>query len=335
MDYGLGFNAATGEIGARAEHDPAAATDGHAGTILRTLREHQMSPDAAFLKRNWPQIKKAVEWLVAQDENGDGVITRAQPNTLDAAWYGEISWISSLYVAALKAGAELAREIGDAATADQWAAIADKGSKKISDGLFHKGQYFIQRPDPAHLDKLGSGYGCEIDQVFGQSWTFQVGLGRVLPADQTRKALNSLWRYNFTPDVGPFRKGTPINTPPWHGRWFAMAGEGGLVMSTFPDPEHPKPIGDHPTAMYFNECMSGFEHQVASHMVWEGGDLVEKGLAVTRMIHTDTMRRDVIRGTKSSAAITTAARWRATASSPPCAVLNITGRNIGSLSTRV
>jgi len=34
---------------------------------------------------------------------------------------------------------------------------------------------------------------------------------------------------------------------------------------------------------YFNECMSGFEYQVAAHMLWEG--LVEKGLAITRMIH--------------------------------------------------
>jgi uncharacterized protein (DUF608 family) len=281
VDFGISFNATTGAIGARAEYDMAAATDGHAGSILRTLREHQMSPDAAFLKRNWPNVKKAVEWLVEQDGNGDGLISRGQPNTLDAEWFGEISWISSLYVAALKAGAEMAREMGDTAAAARWTAIATQGTEQISTRLFHQDQYFIQRPDPANLDKLGSGYGCEIDQVFGQSWAFQVGLNRVLPADLTRKALNALWRYNFTPDVGPFRKGTAIPG----GRWYAMAGEGGLVMCSFPDPKNPKPLGGGGPAIYFNECMTGFEHQVASHMVWEGGDLVEKGLAVTRMIH--------------------------------------------------
>lgn len=281
VDYGIGFNEATGAIGARAEYNLEAATDGHAGTILRTLREHQMSSDDAFLKRNWPHIKKAVEWLVAQDENSDGVITRAQPNTLDSDWYGEISWISSLYIAALKAGAEMAEEMGDTTSASQWTALANKGSEEIRGHLFHKDQYFIQHPDPAHLDKLGSGYGCEIDQVFGQSWAFQVGLDRVLPADETRKALNSLWRYNFTPDVGPFRNNSPVKG----GRWFAMPGEGGMIMSSFPDPENPKPIGNGQFAIYFNECMSGFEYQVASHMIWEGGDLVEKGLAVAQMIH--------------------------------------------------
>ena len=282
VDYGIGFKDADGMIAMRGECGFVPATDGHAGSILRTLREHQMSPDAAFLKRNWPKIKQAVAWLVAQDENGDGLISRAQPNTLDAEWFGEIAWISSLYVAALKAGAELAQEMGDTAAADKWTAIAAKGSEQIAQRLFHKDQYFIQKPDPAHLDKLGSGYGCEIDQVFGQSWAFQVGLSRVLPSAQTRQALNSLWRYNFTPDVGPFRQATTIKG----GRWYAMAGEGGMIMSSFPDPENPKPIGDHHwSEMYFNECMSGFEHQVASHMVWEGGDLTEKGLAVTRMIH--------------------------------------------------
>jgi len=281
VDYGIGFEPATGMIGLRAEFQFTPATDGQAGTILRTLREHQMSRDDVFLKRNWPNIKKAVEWLVAQDENGDGVISRAQPNTMDAEWFGEISWISSLYVAALKAGAELAKEIGDDTTTARWAAIATKGSAHISEQLFHKDQYFIQRPDPAHLEHLGSGYGCEIDQMFGQSWAWQVGLGRVLPEDKARKALASLWKYNFTPDVGPFRSGSKIPG----GRWYAMPGEGGLVMCSFPDPEHPRPVGNNDFAIYFNECWTGAEYQAASHMIWEGGDLLEKGLAITRMVH--------------------------------------------------
>ena len=34
---------------------------------------------------------------------------------------------------------------------------------------------------------------------------------------------------------------------------------------------------------YFNECMNGFEYQVAGHMIWEG--MVLEGLAVARAIH--------------------------------------------------
>ena len=37
--------------------------------------------------------------------------------------------------------------------------------------------------------------------------------------------------------------------------------------------------------MYFNECMNGFEYQVAGHMIWEG--MVLEGLAIARPIPLD------------------------------------------------
>ncbi len=42
-----------------------AATDGQAGTIVRTWREHTMSADDAFLRRVWPMTRKAVQFLIA------------------------------------------------------------------------------------------------------------------------------------------------------------------------------------------------------------------------------------------------------------------------------
>jgi non-lysosomal glucosylceramidase len=51
------------------------------------------------------------------------------------------------------------------------------------------------------------------------------------------------------------------------------------------DWNYPKAAGKGPdwAAGYFNECMNGFEYQVAGHMIWEG--LVQEGLAVTRAVH--------------------------------------------------
>ena len=40
---------------------------------------------------------------------------------------------------------------------------------------------------------------------------------------------------------------------------------------------------DAASTCYFNECMTGFEYQVAGHMIWEG--MVQEGLAITRAIH--------------------------------------------------
>jgi hypothetical protein len=76
------------------------------------------------------------------------------------------------------------------------------------------------------------------------------------------------------------------------GRWYAMAGESGLLMCTWPKGGADKARGTGRVfdvgVGYFNECMNGFEYQVASHMIWEGrpGDnLVQKGMAITRAIH--------------------------------------------------
>jgi non-lysosomal glucosylceramidase len=275
----IGF-APNGMIDHRGEFHAGQAVDGQAGTILRCLRDHQTSTDDAFLKRNWPSIKKATQWLIAQDENGDGILEGPQHNTLDAEWYGPVAWLSGMYLASLRAAEEMGRDVGDAVFADQCRAIFEPGAKNFVKLLFDDG-YFINRPDPKHLEAINSGTGCEIDQVLGQSWAFQVGLGRIIPQKETRSALASLWKYNFSPDVGPYRA---MNKP---GRWYSMPGEAGLLMCSFPrsdwDYEKAKGKGPEWAAGYFNECMNGFEHQVAGHMLWEG--MITEGLAIERALH--------------------------------------------------
>ncbi|MBI5395587.1 MAG: hypothetical protein HZA91_09860 [Verrucomicrobia bacterium] len=280
-DYGLAFNPETGLIKFRAE-GAGLAVDGQCGIILRSLREHQVSADDRFLKRNWPKIKRSLQHLIEQDGGASGVLCGSQHNTLDANWFGPVAWLTGLYLAALRAGEEMARDAGDGAFAKECHGVFEKGRKAMVEQLFD-GEYFINKPDPKHPEAINSGTGCEIDQVFGQSWAWQVALGRVLPEKETLSALRALWRYNFSPDVGPYRE---ANKP---GRWYAMAGEAGLLMCTFPrtDWDFQKACGVGNTkpgfAGYFNECMNGFEYRVAGHMIWEG--MLTEGLAITRALH--------------------------------------------------
>lgn len=279
VDFGLA-QMPDGAIRFRGEFNNAPAIDSQAGYVLRSLREHQMSSDNHFLQRNWPKIKLAMQWLIKKDSNGDGLIESDQHNTLDSDWWGKIAWLSGLYLAALAAAVQMAQELGDIEFATGCQAVLTEGRGNLVDQLFN-GEFFVNRVDPAHLDAINSGSGCEIDQVMGQSWAFQVNLARILPEKETRTALRSLYRNNFTPDVGPYREAHKS------GRWFAMPGEAGLLMCTFPtsdwDYSHAKGKGAEWAAGYFNECMSGFEYQAAGHMIWEG--MVEEGLAVTRAVH--------------------------------------------------
>jgi non-lysosomal glucosylceramidase len=279
VEFGLAMQP-DGAIHFRGEQNNIPAIDAQAGTVLRALREHRMSADLAFIGRVWPAVKRATQWLIRKDGDGDGLISGNQHNTLDTDWFGPVAWLSGLYLAALEAAAAMADEMNDTPFAATCREIAARGRTNIVAQLFD-GEYFVNKPDPQHLDAINSGSGCEIDQVMGQSWAWQVGLPRVFTVKETLSALRSLWKYNFTPDAGLYRERYKA------GRWYAMAGEAGLLMCTFPragwDYEQAKGKGPDWAAGYFNECMNGFEYQAAGHMVWEG--MVQEGLAVTRAVH--------------------------------------------------
>ncbi|HUQ66678.1 MAG TPA: GH116 family glycosyl hydrolase [Flavitalea sp.] len=277
VDLGISFDEETGMIRYRGENT-GPSIDGQAGTILRIYREYLMSGHDELLKNNWSKIKKAVEFVIRQDKNGDGMEDTPMENTLDALWSGEISWIVGLCIASVRAGQLMAEEMNDKAFAEICNDYWRKGQKNMEKYLFN-GEYFIHRADPkTGKSGLGSYNTCHIDQVYGQSWAWQLGLGRILDKEKTKSALTALWKYNFLPDVGPYiskNKG---------GRYYAVAGEGGMVMNTNPKND-PEPYGKTKAWQigYFNECMSGFEHQVASHMMAEG--MIEESLILTRTIH--------------------------------------------------
>ncbi|WP_343743769.1 GH116 family glycosyl-hydrolase [Chitinophaga sp.] len=277
VDLGIGMQP-DGGILFRGEAEKRPAIDGQAGTVLRIYREHQMTTDDRFLRQNWPQIKKATQFIIRQDRNGDGLEDTPMENTLDAIWDGEIAWIAGLCIAAVQAAALMATEAGDTAFAATCKDYVEKGRRNMESQLYN-GEYFIHQPDKVKgRSVIGSYNTCHIDQVYGQSWAFQVGMDRVLDKEKTLSALRALWKYNFMEDVGPY-----LATHPG-GRPYALPGEGGMIMNTNPyKEEYPFGVKDAWQLGYFNECMSGFEHQVASHMMAEG--MITEALTLTKAVH--------------------------------------------------
>jgi len=268
-DFGVGFDDATGLVGMRSDREYAA--DGQCGTILKAYREHLVSPDDRFLKQYWPKIKKALQFLITHDGNGDGIIEDAQPNTYDIDFFGANTFVGSLYLGSLRAGEEMAKEMGDNDFANQCGAIFKSGSEATMKRLWN-GEYFIQEVDEKKYKQYQYGPGCLADQLFGQGWAHQVGLGYLYPPDKVAKGLQSVWKYNWAPDVAGQNKRWPPQRP------FALPGEAGLFTCTWP-------IGgrEQDPVLYRDEVWTGIEYQVAGNMVWEG--MVEEGLSICRAIH--------------------------------------------------
>ena len=289
---GIGFIDKTGEYAYRAENGRHVAHDGHCGTIMRMYREHKLTGNDIFLKTNYTKIKKSVQFIISEDKNKDGLLEGQQTNTLDAAWYGPMGWMSSLYLGALAAGKQMALEMEDANFAEECNVLLEKGRSNIVKEVYN-GEYFIHKPDyENHPKAINSNKGCHIDQVLGQSFASQLGIpDRVVPEKESKSALESIWKYNFAPDAFAYQKAHKYIKGP---RIYAAQGEAATIMCTWPNGGAEKAVPgmekreENPNywsgpGIYFDEAMNGFEYQVGVHMIWEG--LLEKGLATARVVH--------------------------------------------------
>ena len=266
QDFGAGFDSNSGLVGFRSNR--AYAADGQCGTVLKAYREHLCSADDSFLKRNWPRIKKVLEFSIKQDGNDDGLIENGQPNTYDIDFQGPNTFVGSLYLAALRAGEEMAKEMGDNEFAQRCRKIFESGSKLTIERLWD-GEYFIQIVDLQKHPKDQYGKGCLADQLFGQGWAHQLGLGYIYPPTNVKQALRSVWKYDWAPDVGPYNGAHPPE------RWFALPGEAGLFTCTWPKSEYLRE-----GVRYREEVWTGIEYQVAGHMAWEG--MTTEAIAICR-----------------------------------------------------
>ena len=244
--------------------------DGHASCILKAYREALNHPDDTFFRQYWPHIQRAVEYLIARDAKTaggepSGVLLDDQWNTYDEALHGATTFISGYYLAALRAGEEWARRQGDAATADRFRSIFDKGQKKLIELCWN--QEYFQQHLPDYQERQGEvGPGCMADQLIGQWWAHQLGLGYILPKEMVLSSLRSVFKYNFKSDLTNW---------PHAPRAFAGAKDKGLIICTWPKGGRPGHV-----MLYSDEVWTGIEYQVAAHMIYEG--LVEEGFAIVK-----------------------------------------------------
>lgn len=290
---------ADGCIGFRGSYDRHPCIDGQAGILLRCYREHLTDGTGYFLKRNWPHIHQATEFLVRAEAEGkpngnDGIFTRRFENTLDAKWGGQIPWLVGMYLAGLSAAAAMADEVGDQPAATRWRHILAMGATAYAGYFDPQRGYFVAQYTAPELLPVHVGPGSHIDMCLGDFWLAQVGLPAIGNKEQLRQAMMSLYQYNFVPDMGVFRE----QTQPYQGRPYALAGEAGLVMATWPHGGLPDACKKAWQFKYFQECMSGFEHAAAALMVSlakdEADPLLTQGLTICRAVHDryDAARRN-------------------------------------------
>ena len=148
------------------------------------------------------------------------------------------------------------------------------------------------------------GDGCLADQMFGQGWAHQVGLGLPLSEETVGRPCgrsgSTIGRPTSRRRTRPIRRNAGSPCPARRG----CSPAPGLTASTW---------GTN-SVLYRDEIWTGIEYQVAGHMVWEG--MLTEALAIAAPSTSATTPPSATPGTKSSAATTIPAPWPATASLP-------------------
>jgi len=232
------------------------ALDGMFSIVLRCYREIRQMPDSEWFKRAWPKIRSLLEHCIRKfDPKETGVIEGEQPNTYDISVYGPNTFIGSLYLAALRAGEEMARRRGLDGDVTRYRTIFERG-REAYDRQCWNGEYYIQLVRTEAEARNAYGTGCHSDQLIGQWWALMLDLGYILPQAHVHTAVEYIFKYNFLRDFSNFRH---------HQRVFADRTDAGLLMATWPKGGRPRiPTG------YCDEVWTGIEYEVAALCLYEG-----------------------------------------------------------------
>ena len=243
-----------------------AAADGQMGCILKLYREWRLSGDTDWLRGLWPRARKTLEFAWKEwDRDRDGVMEGVQHNTYDIEFLGPNAMMGTLYLAALQAGAVMAAALGEIHAAAEYRAVALKGAVRLEHQLFN-GEFYVQKYDPRKAPKYQFGKGCLADQLLGQWFAMVVGLAHLLPPAHVRRTLQSIFRYNWRPDLSRHANVQRV---------YALGDEPGLLLCTWPRGGRsaiPFPYSD--------EVWTGIEYQVAAHMLYE--NMLVEGLTVVK-----------------------------------------------------
>ena len=255
-----------------------AAADGQMQSIVKALEYRRRTGDVAWLKKTWPRIRLALSFCWVKggwDADRDGVMEGCQHNTMDVEYFGPNPQMEFLYLAALSAAEEMAKECGDDAFAKECRALRERGSAWTEKNLFN-GEYYEHKIWPVKSaadiapglrhEKMGArnladpdfqlGAGCLIDQLLGDFSAWSAGLGFVADRAHAKTTLKTiLARCRKPADDDTFN---PM-------RDFALRGETSIRMAWYPEgrlPRSPFP--------YYQETMTGFEYVVAALMAVNG-----------------------------------------------------------------
>lgn len=248
--------------------DMVPSADGQLGSVVRLYREWIISGNDSIVRECWLGVKKTMRYVLkVWDCDGDGLLEQPQHVTYDTELYGISSMTESIYLAALLAAAKMAEYLGEVDNAEKYRKLLYQGMDKLDEKCWN-GEFYEQRVDDVNKYRYQYGKGCLSDQLLGQFMAFNAQLGYVMPGEHVKKAVSSIFKYNFVE-----RAKENIHAE----RAYILNEEKGLTPCTWPNGGRPIfPF------VYYGEVWTGIEYEVAALLART--DQIEESLTIVKAI---------------------------------------------------
>jgi non-lysosomal glucosylceramidase len=167
--------------------------------VLMVYRDYVFTgrKDPVFLRETWPAVKEAIAYLRQFDHGGGIPENGGYPDQTYDSWVvrGVSAYSGGLWLAALRAGEETARILGDTATADTYHQLFHKAQQTYISKLWN-GEYFRYDTESENQDAI------QADQLAGQWYANMLGLGDLVPREMQVSAARKIFAVNVMKFAG-------------------------------------------------------------------------------------------------------------------------------------
>lgn len=175
--------------------------------VLMVLRDYLFTGDIEYLTSLWDNVRRAMDSIQELDTDNDGLPDyETKRNTYDAwNFSGTSTYISVLWLAALKAASVIAERVGDKKCFDKWNALLQKGKNSLEEKLWNGEYYNLWRNGEVVDETLMS------DQLDGEWFLRMMGLDGNICDDRVRSVVDLIFKHNFDADQGLLNATVPKN----------------------------------------------------------------------------------------------------------------------------
>lgn len=160
--------------------------------VLQLWRDAVVLGDPGLARRAWPAVVEAIEYVAAFDRDGDGLPEHSgEPDQTYDTWpmTGPSAYGGLLWLAALRAGVEIGRGVGDEATVTRFSDRIERGTAAIEERLWTGRSYRYCAEGPSSDSIMA-------DQLAGQWYAEATGLEDLVPPDRVVTTLRTIHALN-------------------------------------------------------------------------------------------------------------------------------------------